>query len=144
MHSCAMSKLSLLTLNNLLWRFTSEVVKGIYIKEKAYSTSKGYIHQRKSLKHKQRVYTSKKKPKAQAKGIYIKEKAYSTRLSCSKLGWDNPGLVQNFISDLKALEEKSVQFFFFNVVIKCSEENRYNYPKQALEQRNWRNLRFVL
>ena len=99
-----MSKLSLLTLDNLLWRFTSEV----------------------------------------AKGIYIKEKAYSTRLRCSKLGWDNPGLVQNFISDLKSLEEKSVQFFFFNVVIKCSEEKRYNYPKQALEQRNWRNLRFVL
>ena len=84
-----MSKLSLLTLNNLSWRFTSEV----------------------------------------AKGLYIKEKAYSTRLGCSKLGWGNPGLVQNFISDLKALEEKSVQFFFFNVVIKCSEENRYNYPK---------------
>ena len=76
-------------------------------------------------------YTSKKKPTAQ--GWVVQS-------------WVeiNPGLVQNFISDLKALEEKSVQFSFFNVVIKCSEENRYNYPKQALEQRNWRNLRFVL
>ena len=34
---------------------------------------------------------------------------------CSMLGWDNPGLVWNLISDLKALKENSVWFFLSKI-----------------------------
>ena len=60
------------------------------------------------------LFTNKVREKIYAHGIRC-ENIGTPWLGCSKLGWDNPGLVWNPISDLKALKENSVEFFLSRV-----------------------------
>ena len=54
--------------------------------------------------------------------LEILVKCKTVVLGCSKLGYYDPGLVRNLISDLKALKKIQYNSFVNNLIIRCSKK----------------------